>query len=182
MKIFQKALMASEDVKALLVSGKYLKDDVAAEVADGSVVAIGDLMENTAYTGRKDHNIRKVAAPVDTKEDIGFVDLAEISQGDIMGNVYKIGYKTAGLTAPAGTPVRVRRPMVGDTFYLGDANFDRTPVIGEVGLVTVGETTLTVAADAAGYEGIYVVVEDIESLTQGTVAGDHIYFCRVKRA
>ena len=182
MKIFQKALMASEDVKSLLVSGKYYVDTTATEIEDGSVVAIGGLLDNTAYTSRKDHNLRKVTAPAATTDEIGFVDLAEISQGDIMGNTYKIGYKTAGLKAPAGVPVRVRRVAEGDTFYLGKENFDKEPAIGEVGLVAVGATTLKVATDAASYEGIYVVVEDIESLTQGTVAGDHIYFCRVKRA
>ena len=181
MKIFQKALMASEDVKAFLVSGKFFKNDAEAEIEDGSVVAIGDLVENTAYTSRKDHNIRKVTAPAAATDEIGFVDLAEVSQGDIMGNVYKIGYKTAGLKAPAGLPVRVRRPIEGDLFYLGADNFDKAPEIGDLGVVTAGATTLTVT-DEAPNAGIYVVVEDIESLTQGTVANDYIYFCRVKKA
>lgn len=182
MKIFQKSLMASEDVKSLLVSGKYLKDETAAEIHDGAVVAIGDLMDNVAYTGRKDHNIRKIAAPAATTDEIGFVDLAEISQGEIMGNVYKMGYKTAGLTAPAGTPVRVRKVVDGDMFFLGEENFDTIPAIGQYAIVAADATTLTVTDDISSYEGIYVKIEDIEALTQGTVATDKVYLCRAHRA
>ena len=182
MKIFQKSLMASEDVKSLLVSGKYFVDDTATEIEDGAIVAIGDLIDNVAYTGRKDHNVRKIAAPAATTDEIGFVDLAEISQGEIMGNVYKMGYKTAGLTAPAGIPVRVRKVVDGDMFFLGADNFDTVPTIGQYAIVEPGMTTLTVTDDISSYEGIYVKIEDIEALTQGTVASDMIYFCRAHKA
>lgn len=54
MKFIEKILMASEDVKSYLVSG-VCNDK---ELADGSLVEIGDLIDHEVYKGLKDMNTR----------------------------------------------------------------------------------------------------------------------------
>ena len=56
MKFIEKILMASEDVKSYLVSG-VCKDK---ELADGSLVEIGDLIDHEVYKGLKDMNTREI--------------------------------------------------------------------------------------------------------------------------
>ena len=123
MKFIEKILMASEDVKSYLVSG-VCKDK---ELADGSLVEIGDLIDHEVYKGLKDMNTRKIEPYAGT----GRVGIVGVSKGEIMGVVYSEGVKTCGLPCPAGALTRVRCPKVGDEFYLGEDNFESTPTVGQ---------------------------------------------------
>ena len=126
MKFIEKILMASEDVKSYLVSG-VCKDK---ELADGSLVEIGDLIDHEVYKGLKDMNTREIKPYAGTGR-VGIVDYVGVSKGEIMGVVYSEGVKTCGLPCPAGALTRVRCPKVGDEFYPGEDNFESTPTVGE---------------------------------------------------
>lgn len=128
MKFIEKILMASEDVKSYLVSG-VCKDK---ELADGSLVEIGDLIDHEVYKGLKDMNTREIKPYTSTSTGrIGIVDYVGVSKGEIMGVVYSEGVKTCGLPCPAGTHTRVRCPKLGDEFYLGKDNFESAPTVGQ---------------------------------------------------
>ncbi len=126
MKFIEKILMASEDVKSYLVSG-VCKDK---ELADGSLVEIGDLIDHEVYKGLKDMNTREIKPYAGTGR-VGIVDYVGVSKGEIMGVVYSEGVKTCGLPCPAGAHTRVRCPKLGDEFYLGEDNFESTPTVGQ---------------------------------------------------
>lgn len=86
MKFIEKILMASEDVKSYLVSG-VCEDK---ELADGSLVEIGDLVDHEVYKGLKDMNTREIK-PYAGEGRIGIVDYVGVSKGEIMGVVYSEG-------------------------------------------------------------------------------------------
>lgn len=178
MKIFQKNLMASEDVKAYLGTGVYYKEDAKAAIHDGAIVVVGDIEDHSVYAGIKDVNVRKLTAPAATTDKVVIVDYVGVSHGKIMGNNYREGIKTAGLSADAGEQVRYRVPQIGDTFYLGAENFDTAPTAGQFATVTVDDTILTVGADAPA-EGFGVKIETTKALTEGTVDTSTLYFCTV---
>lgn len=178
MKIFQKNLMASEDVKAYLGTGVFYKGAKQESIHDGAIVVVGDLEDHSVYAGIKDVNVRKLTAPAAATDKVVIVDYVGVSNGEIMGNTYREGVKTAGLTAPKGERVRYRVPQVGDTFYLGTGNFDKAPTIGQFAGVTATDTILTVE-ESAPVSGFGVKIEDKKTLTEGTVDTDTLYFCRV---
>lgn len=178
MKIFQKNLMVSEDVKANLGTGVYYENDAEAPIHDGALVEIGDIMDHTVYAGMKDANVRKITAPTAGAKRLAIVDYVNRSHGNIMGVEYREGVKTAGLSAEKGEQVRYRIPGLNDTFWLGDENFSEVPTEGAYATSTEGDTIWTVSAEAPT-EGLVVKIENIEPLTEGTVNTGKLYFCTV---
>lgn len=178
MKIFQKNLMQSEDVKALLGTGIFYKGGKEAECPDGAIVAIGDLEAHSIYEGMKDVNVRKITAPTAETKDYAVVDYVGRSEGDINGVTYREGIKTAGIPVPAGRPTRYRIVKKGDTFYLGTDNFIGTPAVGKFAKMTADATEWTIA-DEAAESGLCVKIETTKALTEGAVDTDTLYFCRV---
>ena len=121
MKLFEKILMASEDVKSYLVSGR----NDAAEMWDGAVVTIGDLVDHEVYANVKDMNTRAVELGMQAGKRYGIVDYVNVNQVDLYANTnspvtYRVGDKVYGLAVPKGWATRVRVPQVGDEFFLGD--------------------------------------------------------------
>lgn len=182
------ALMASESVQSYLTSIKYQKDGEYAEIHDGALVVRGELAPNDPYnvsgvTDMKDDNVYIATAPAALTDEVVIVDLAEVSQGVIAGNTYKIGIKLVGLVCEAGYPARARIPMKHDKYWLSGDCFESAPTVGQYATATVGSTLHTPAA-AAATEGYCVKIENSRAFTVGNrVVGKnyegYLYLVRV---
>jgi hypothetical protein len=178
MKIFQKNLMASEDVQSYLGTGVFYNGDATAEIHDGAAVVVGDIEAHSVYANMKDVNVRKITAPEAETDVVAIVDYTNRSEGKIMDVTYREGIQTAGLVAPAGKQVRYRILSKGDTFYLGTDNFAGAPAEGKYAVPTAGNTIWTVV-DAPITEGVCLKIETTKPLTEGAVNTDTLYFCTV---
>ena len=178
MQLFQKVQMASEDVKSYLGTGVFYKENKEAPIHDGAVVVMGDLVDHDAYAGMKDINTRKLTAPKAATDKVVFVDYVGVSQADVMGVTYRIGEKTAGLSAVAGEKVRYRVPKEGDEFWLGADNFKTPPTVGQFAAPTANETVLTVSSSAT-QGATCLKIETTKNLITGAVNDGIMYYCRV---
>ena len=178
MKLFQKVNMASEDVQSYVRSGKFMSEGNPAPVSDGACVVAGDLIDNDAYTGIKDFNVRELTAPEAQTDRVVVVDYVGISKVDVQGVIYNVGDKTYGFDAPADTVVRYRILQVEDQFYLGADNFAAAPTVGQYAAPTAGATTWT--AGATEVEGATnILIEDETDIITGMVNDGKKYLCRV---
>ena len=178
-KLFWKNYMASEDVGSKLVHGRFYNDaDETAEIFDGALVTIGDLEDHAFYPGVKDLNVRKIKFATADTDEVAIVDIVERPNGDIMGVNYREGIKTAGMTALAGIPVRVRILDKLDSFNIGSGNIKGEAVVGEY-LIPEANTGLWIPS-AEKVEGKTTVkVEGTSPLTEGVVDTDVKYLCTI---
>lgn len=167
--LFYSGKMVSDQIDSYLTNGI----SEAAHI-DGELVVLGGLAEDTTYsTTGIEYDTYKVEAPAAGKE-VAIIDYAGISEGEINGNVYKIGSKIYGLSIPAGETFRVRRLALHDKFWLGADNFAATPVVGkEYGADADGKHNETPVGD---YK---VKVLASRELTAGMTAKGLMYFCEV---
>ena len=170
MKLFEKILMASEDVQSYLVTGRCEK-----ELGDGDIVKIGDLVDHEVYKGIKDMNVRTIEAGYEAGKRYGIVDYVGVSQGTIQQVVYRVGSKVLGLPVPANENTRVRIPQVGDEFYLADGNFEATPVAGTV---YTGKADGSYVAGTEG-DGFTFKVEYVTDKIMGQVNAGKKAYCTV---
>lgn len=183
MKLFQKVLMASEDVQAYVRSGKYFDsaDDSSGKeqpISDGACVTTGKLVANDAYPSVVDFNVRKLLPVAAQTDKVVFVDYVGVSEVDVVGVKYRVGDKTYGYDAPAGTVVRYRQVMPGDMFWLGADNFVSAPSVGQFAAPTVGDTRLTPAASEV--EGATnVKIEAVQDIITGMVNDGQKFLCTV---
>ena len=179
-KYFWRYLMSSENVLTQLVSGRYYEDGAPAEIHDGALVVIGDLEDHAIYANIKDLDTHKITKPTAVTDKVAIVDLVNVSEGKIQGELYREGMKTAGLTVSAGIPVRVRRLVEGDKFYLATGNFVGDVVVGEYAIPTADSTLWTPASELVKDAcGIKVLME--QPLVEGAVNTDTKYFCVVEQ-
>lgn len=178
-KLFWKNQMASEDVNAYLVSGRFYDDtDSIAEIHDGAVVVIGDLEPHAVYDGVTDLNTRKITAPAESTDRIAIVDIVNVTEGKIAGVTYREGIKTTDLTQEAGIPVRVRILKEIDSFTLGAGNIEGTPVVGEYLIPQAGSTLFVPSSEIV--EGTTCLkVEAKNPLIEGVRNTDEKYLCTV---
>lgn len=179
-KYFWKHLMSSDYDGSKLVKGRFYANNAPAEVHDGAIVVVGGLEDHAVYTGMKDLDTRKITAPTAVTDPVAIVDLVNVSEGQIMGELYREGIKTVGLVAPAGRVVRVRKLAVGDTFFLATGNFIGTPEVGAYAIPTANSTLLTID-DEVTAGALALVLEVALPLTEGTVNTDTKYLCRVEQ-
>nr|DAZ23790.1 MAG TPA: hypothetical protein [Caudoviricetes sp.] len=172
MKFIEKILMASEDVKSYLVSG-VCKDK---ELADGSLVEIGDLIDHEVYKGLKDMNTREIKPYAGTGR-VGIVDYVGVSGGEIMNVWYSEGVKTCGLPVPAGKATRVRTLKLGDEFYLGEGNFGSAPTVGQ--FAVAGTDGMWAPAADAATDKLCVKIEFNKDKIIGVKNEGKKYFCTV---
>lgn len=172
MKFIEKILMASEDVKSYLVSG-VCKDK---ELADGSLVEIGDLIDHEVYKGLKDMNTREIKPYAGTGR-VGIVDYVGVSGGEIMNVWYSEGVKTCGLPVPAGKHTRVRCPKLGDEFFLGEDNFESAPTAGQYAVA--GSDGQWAPAAAAADDKLCVKVEFGKDKIIGVKNEGKKFYCTV---
>lgn len=148
-------------------------------VKDGSLVVLGDLIEDDTYEAHgSEYDTYAAAAPAAVTDEVVIVDYAGISSGTIMGNNYKIGKKLYDLECPAGEPMRVRRLHLHDKFWLGASNFASAPTVGKFATATASAMTHTPAntKPEAGYT-VKVLVE--KDLTAGNTSKGKMYLCEV---
>ena len=174
----------------IMYSGKMVSDQIdayltngVAETAlkDGFLVALGDLAADTTYDANGvEYDVYEAAVPAAATDEVGIIDYAGISEGNINGNEYKIGKKLYNLTIPAGTNFRVRRLALHDKFWLGGDNFTAptAPTVGEFATATAGAGTLT-AAQAAPQAGFAVKVLVEKDLTAGMHSEGKMYLVEV---
>lgn len=91
MQVFQKNLMASEDVKSYLGTGVYKNSGEFAAIHDGAVVTVGALVDHDAYPNMKDVNTRELAQPTAITDKVVFVDYVGVSSAEVMGVTYRVG-------------------------------------------------------------------------------------------
>lgn len=177
--VMYKGLMASEDVKMMNVSVDFQDGGVSASVKDGSFVVLGDKIADITYSADgKDYNVYKAAAPTAVTDKVVVVDIAGVSQGSIAGNTYRIGVKLFNLQSYAGEPVRARRMMVGDSFYLGSDNFNGVVTVGQYAILEANKTTLAPNASIPE-SGFAVKIQESIDFTAGQVADGKLYLCEV---
>ena len=181
MQMINKIQMASEDVKSYLHTGVFYNNGGApADVGDGAIVVVGELLDHDVYPGTKDMNKRKITAPTANTDKVAIVDYVGVSEADVMGVNYRVGDKIYGLYPKAGQATRVRDLILGDEFFLLTGNFTSAPTVGQYAEVTANSTLLTPVATPT--EGVTAVrIEYSKNLVTGQVdAADTLqYHCTV---
>ena len=178
LETFYQGLMASESVQSYVGSLKFKKNGDYAEIHDGALVVLGDLADSISYDGVKDDNVYVAEAPTATTDDVVIVDLAEVSQGVIAGNNYKLGIKLAGLRGLAGYPVRYRVPVKHDRFWISGDCFNGDPTVGQYAAPTANDTKFTPAAQKAD-NGLCIKILDSRDFTIGNAGYGTMYLCQV---
>lgn len=100
-----------------------------AEVTDGKIVTLGSFIADSVYTARYTApsapaglNVRQAIAATSVSFGVCVVDLPVVATKTGNGGTMRDGYKTIGLTAAAGVPVRARKLVVDDVFVTGEDN------------------------------------------------------------
>ena len=179
-KTFNKALMASEDVKAYVGSALYQVSSVNAAIHDGAFVVLGNLADDKTYTNSGDYayNVYLATAPTAVTDKVVVLDYSGIQEGSIGGNDYKIGVQLYDLVCPAGRPCRFRRMVVGDKMWLSDGLFASTPTVGKFAELTANNTILTPqASHTAGRFGVKILAAT--EMTTGQIANGTKYLVEV---
>ena len=177
----------------IMYSGKMVSDQIDAyltngvaetDLKDGYLVALGDLATDTTYdpqgalTHGVEYDVYEADVPAAATDEVGIIDYAGISEGEINGNEYKIGKKLFDLTIPAGTNFRVRRLNLHDKFWLGASNFVAAPTVGEFATATANDGRFT-AAQTAPQAGLAVKVLVEKDLTTGMRSNGKMYLVEV---
>ena len=174
----------------VMYSGKMISDQIDAyltngvadvDLYDGTLVALGDLVADTTYaeTGDVQYDVYEAAKATAADAEVGIIDYAGISEGEIAGNEYKMGYKLYNLVVPAGTNFRVRRLNLHDKFWVGTDNFEgeTAPVVGEFAKVGAAGGFAPAAQTPEAGLAVKVLVE--KDLTTGMRSQGKIYLVEV---
>lgn len=175
---FHKGLMMSEVVPTKLVTGVFQASGADAAVEDGALVVIGGLRSHDTYDSTTDLNTHNITAPTALTNRVAVVDYVGVPSGTIGGNLYRDGYKTFGLTVPAGTATRTRILELDDTGFWATGNFVAAPTVGQYAVLTANSVKLTAAASKPA-TGFCVRVDASKPVTEGTVNTETEYFCTV---
>ena len=172
--VFYSGKMYSDQLDAALTNGRAEEN-----LKDGYLVKLGDLVADVTYDANGlEYDVYEAAAPEAVTDEVGIIDYAGISQGEIIDNMYKMGHKLYNLDIPAGENFRVRRLHLHDKFWLGESNFDAAPQVGKyAGLEADAYTHKALAAlPQAGY-AVKILVE--KDLTTGMRSQGKMYLCEV---
>jgi len=175
---FQPVRMESQYVATKLQTVLFQADDENAACFDGELAVLGDFTQDpvylNAFTAAKaadsapaDFNTRIATAPAaSTAVGVGVIDLPTVPMATGAGVAYRMGFKTIGLTAEAGVPVRFRKFVVDDTFATGEGNCTAALTAGQY--ATVGTAGKWVpAATAPSTAGCYAKVISKYIVSQG---------------
>lgn len=148
-------------------------------IKDGSLVVLGALAPDTTYSAAGvEYDTYIATAPAAVTDEVVVVDYAGISEGSILGNIYKEGVKLFDLEVPAGRIARARRLHLHDKFWLGADNFVSAPVVGQYAVATASSFLHTPSATlVAGQYNIKVLLS--KDLTTGMTAHGLQYLCEV---
>jgi hypothetical protein len=173
---FQPVRMESQYVATKLQTVLFQADDKNAACFDGELAVLGDFTQDPVYlnafiaakaSAPADFNTRIATAPAAaTAVGVGVIDLPTVPMATGAGVAYRMGFKTIGLTAEAGVPVRFRKFVVDDTFATGEENCTAALTAGQY--ATVGTAGKWVPADAApSTAGCYAKVISKYIVSQG---------------
>lgn len=175
---FQPVRMESQYVATKLQTVLFQADDKNAACFDGELAVLGDFTQdpvylnaftaaNAAASAPADFNTRIATAPAAaTAVGVGVIDLPTVPMATGAGVAYRMGFKTIGLTAEAGVPVRFRKFVVDDTFATGEENCTAALTVGKY--ATVGTAGKWVpAAEAPSTAGCYAKVISKYIVSQG---------------
>lgn len=175
---FQPVRMESQYVATKLQTVLFQADDENAACFDGELAVLGDFTQdpvylnafttaNAAASAPADFNTRIATAPAAaTAVGVGVIDLPTVPMATGAGVAYRMGFKTIGLTAEAGVPVRFRKFVVDDTFATGEENCTAALTVGKY--ATVGTDGKWVpAAEAPSTAGCYAKVISKYIVSQG---------------
>lgn len=175
---FQPVRMESQYVATKLQTVLFQAEDENAACFDGELAVLGDFTQdpvylnaftaaNAAASAPADFNTRIATAPAAaTAVGVGVIDLPTVPMATGAGVAYRMGFKTIGLTAEAGVPVRFRKFVVDDTFATGEENCTAALTVGKY--ATVGTAGKWVpAADAPSAAGCYAKVISKYIVSQG---------------
>ena len=175
---FQPVRMESQYVATKLQTVLFQAEDANAACVDGELAVLGDFTQdpvylnaftaaNAAASAPADFNTRIATAPAAaTAVGVGVIDLPTVPMATGAGVAYRMGFKTIGLTAEAGVPVRFRKFVVDDTFATGEENCTAALTVGKY--ATVGTAGKWVpAAEAPSTAGCYAKVISKYIVSQG---------------
>ena len=175
---FQPVRMESQYVATKLQTVLFQAEDANSACFDGELAVLGDFTQdpvylnaftaaNAAASAPADFNTRIATAPAAaTAVGVGVIDLPTVPMATGAGVAYRMGFKTIGLTAEAGVPVRFRKFVVDDTFATGEENCTAALTVGKY--ATVGTAGKWVpAADAPSTAGCYAKVISKYIVSQG---------------
>ena len=175
---FQPVRMESQYVATKLQTVLFQAEDANAACFDGELAVLGDFTQdpvylnaftaaNAAASAPADFNTRIATAPAATTAvGVGVIDLPTVPMATGAGVAYRMGFKTIGLTAEAGVPVRFRKFVVDDTFATGEENCTAALTVGKY--ATVGTAGKWVpAAEAPSTAGCYAKVISKYIVSQG---------------
>lgn len=175
---FQPVRMESQYVATKLQTVLFQAEDANAACFDGELAVLGDFTQdpvylnaftaaNAAASAPADFNTRIATAPAAaTAVGVGVIDLPTVPMATGAGVAYRMGFKTIGLTAEAGVPVRFRKFVVDDTFATGEENCTAALTVGQY--ATVGTAGKWVpAATAPSTAGCYAKVISKYIVSQG---------------
>lgn len=177
---FQPVRMESQYVDTKLQTVMFQADSANAACYDGELAVLGDFVKDPVYLGAFTAASAADSAPVDfntraatvpaaaTAVGVGVIDLPTVPTAAGAGVTYRMGYKTIGLTAEAGVPVRFRKLVVDDTFATGEENCTAALTVGQYAILATGGDAgkWAPAADAAA-TGCYAKVISKYIVSQG---------------
>lgn len=175
---FQPVRMESQYVATKLQTVLFQAEGANAACFDGELAVLGDFTRdpvylnaftaaNAAASAPADFNTRIATAPAAaTAVGVGVIDLPTVPMATGAGVAYRMGFKTIGLTAEAGVPVRFRKFVVDDTFATGEENCTAALTVGQYATVgTAGKWAP--AAKAPSTAGCYAKVISKYIVSQG---------------
>lgn len=175
---FQPVRMESQYVATKLQTVLFQADDENAACFDGELAVLGDFTQdpvylnaftaaNAAASAPADFNTRIATAPAAaTAVGVGVIDLPTVPMATGAGVAYRMGFKTIGLTAEAGVPVRFRKFVVDDTFATGEENCTAALTVGQYATVGTAGKWVPVA-EAPSTAGCYAKVISKYIVSQG---------------
>lgn len=177
---FQPVRMESQYVDTKLQTVMFQADEANAACYDGELAVLGDFVKDPVYLGAFTAASAADSAPVDfntraatvpaaaTAVGVGVIDLPTVPTAAGAGVTYRMGYKTIGLTAEAGVPVRFRKLVVDDTFATGEENCTAALTVGQyAALATGGDAGKWAPAADAAATGCYAKVISKYIVSQG---------------
>ena len=175
---FQPVRMESQYVDTKLQTVMFQADGENTACFDGELAVLGDFVQDPVYLSAFTAAGAAASAPVDfntraatmpaaaTAVGVGVIDLPTVPMATGAGVSYRMGYKTIGLTAEAGVPVRFRKLVVDDTFATGEENCTAALTVGQYATVgTAGKWVPSAAAPET--DGCYAKVISKYIVSQG---------------
>lgn len=159
--------MISNKVDTYLANAKMVDSDGEIEVYNGSLVVLGDLLEDKTYeaTGHE-YDAYEASAPAAATDEVAIVDYAGINEVGDGHNSYYMGINLYDLKVPAGKLTRVRRLGLHDKFWLAAGNFDAAPTVGKFATAEANKFTHK-AATALPESGYAVKILDSKAVVTG---------------